>query len=319
MDPSATVPPIVLRLSHFLGPSSFFQTDFAEPWARDLEKSSAGEVKVEICNAASPFGEVTRQAAQVENGTVDIALGLCSVEKDRFPRTSIIELPFVVRDALNGSRAVWNLYKSGGLGDEYAHFKVLALFVHNPGLIHTTVKRIVTPDDMKDQKLRVPNKTIARALHSIGATPAILQVNDVMPAIRNGSLDGVVTNWGNPLPEFNMYLHYHLDVAFYSSAFFVLMNRQRFDSLSPDVQAAIEKLSNEALVTRIGLLWSEWDRPVREGATGSGQHVLVPDEALMEQWRNALQPYTMRYLDELVAGGFSEAPTMYRKLTSAQT
>ena len=66
---------------------------------------------MEIYNGTSPFGEVTKQATQVKDGTIDIALGLRGAEGDRFPRSSIIELPFVVHDALDGSRALWKLYQ----------------------------------------------------------------------------------------------------------------------------------------------------------------------------------------------------------------
>ena len=309
---------VVLKLSHFLGPDSFFQRDFAEPWAKELETLSGGQVKVEIYNNSSPFGDVTKQAEQVENGTIDIALGLRGAEGERFPRSSIIELPFVVQDALDGSRALWNLYQDGELGDEYKDFKVLALFVHNPGLIHTTFKRIITPDDLRDQRLRVPNKLVASAVQSLGATPVVLQVNDVMAAVKDGSIDGIVTNWGNPLPDFDEYMKHHTDIAFYTAAFFLVMNKSKYDSLSPDGRAAIDKISNGPLVTQFGLLWSKWDRPVRDGATGPGQEIIVPDAALMAQWREALRPFTEQYLDGLVAGGFGDARAVYARLAKGQ-
>ena len=72
-------------------------------------------MKVEIYDGTSAFGEVTKQATQVKDGTIDIALGLRGAEGDRFPRSSIIELPFVVQqraewfagavEALQGRRA----------------------------------------------------------------------------------------------------------------------------------------------------------------------------------------------------------------------
>lgn len=309
---------VVLKLSHFLGPTSFFQRDFAEPWAKELETLTNGAVRVEIYNNTSPFGDVTKQAEQVQDGTIDIALGLRGAEGDRFPRSSIIELPFVVWSALDGSRALWRLYKGGDLGDDYKDFKVLALFVHNPGLIHTSVKRIVTPDDLKDQRLRAPNATMAAALKSLGATPVILQVNDVMPAVRRGDIDGIVTNWGNPLPDFNDYMKYHTDIAFYTSVFFVVMNKQQYASLPPNIQVAIDKISNEALVTRLGLLWTKWDRPVRDGATGPGQEIIEPDAALLGQWHEALKPFTDHYLDGLAASGFPNVRDVYEKLIKAQ-
>src|ERR1700722_5292699 len=62
-QPAAAQTPIVLKLSHFLGPTSFFEVDFAQPWARKLEARTNGRVHVEIYNAATPMGEVGAQAA----------------------------------------------------------------------------------------------------------------------------------------------------------------------------------------------------------------------------------------------------------------
>jgi TRAP-type C4-dicarboxylate transport system substrate-binding protein len=306
-----------LKLSHFLGPASFFEVDFAQPWARELEAKTGGKVKVEIYNGASPFGDVTKQATQVRDGTIDIALGLRGAEGDRFVRGSIIELPFVVHDAQSGSRALWKLYNDGALGDEYRDYRVLALFVHNPGLIHTAAKRIIGPADLQGVRLRAPNRTVAVALESIGAVPAVLQVNDVMPAVQAGRIDGIVTNWGNPLPGFNDHMKFHTDIAFYTSAFFVVMNRQRFAGLPADTRAAIDGLSNEALVTRFGQLWTKWDKPVRDGAAGPGHEIIVPDAAVLGQWREALRPATDRYLDSLVINGFADAHAAYARLTAS--
>src|SRR6201993_1187634 len=77
--------PITLKFSQFLGPTSFFQVDVVEPWAKELEAKINGQVKVEIFNASSPLGKPTEQANQVKNGAVDIALGLRGAEGDKFP------------------------------------------------------------------------------------------------------------------------------------------------------------------------------------------------------------------------------------------
>ncbi len=306
----------VLKLSHFLGPTSFFEIDFAQPWAKELEARTNGAVKVEIYNASSPYGDVTKQATQVKDGTIDIALGLRGAEGDRFPRSSIIELPFLVRDAASGSRALWKLYQDGAFGPEFQDYKLLALCVHNPGLIHTASKRITVPADLQGVRLRAPNKAVAAALTAVGATPAILQVNDVMPAVKDGRIDGIVTNWGNPLPNFNDAMKLHTDIAFYTSVFFVVMNKQKFDSLPPGIRAAIDALANETLVDGFGQLWNKWDQPIRDGAKGPGQEIITPDAAAMAQWHAALQPVADRYLDGLAANGFPEARSVYTRLVA---
>lgn len=310
--PVAAQQPVTLKLSHFLGPTSFFEVDFAQPWARELEAKTGGKVKVEIYDGTSPFGEVTKQATQVKDGAIDIALGLRGAEGDPFPRSAINELSFLVHDAQDGSRVLWKLNKDGVLGDEYQDFKVLALFVRNPGLIHTAAKRITTPADVKGVRLRAPNKTVAVALESIGGVPAILQVNDVMPAVKDGKVDGVVTNWGNPLPGSNDAMKFHTDIAFYTSAFFVVMNRQKSESLPPDIRAAIDDLSNEALVDRFGQLWTKWDKPVRDGASEPGQTIIVPDAATLTQCarRCARRPSTPSMHSPLQA-----SPTHARPMT----
>jgi TRAP-type C4-dicarboxylate transport system substrate-binding protein len=315
--PAAAQEPIVLKLSQFLGPTSFFQVDFAQPWARELEARTQGRVKVEIFDGTSPFGGVTAQATQVLDGKIDIALGLRGAEGESFPRSSIIELPFLVRDSASGSVALWRLFKAGAFGAEYREFKVLALFVHNPGLIHTASKPVVEVADLRGLRLRAPNKAVAATLESVGAVPAILQVNDVMPAVKDGRIDGIVTNWGNPLPAFNDAMKFHTEVQFYTSVFFVVMNKARFATLPPDVQAAIDEMSNEALVARFGVLWNQWDKPVRDGANAPGHTLIVPDAASQARWRAALRPVTDRYLDDLAAGGFTDAKTAYARLVEA--
>jgi TRAP-type C4-dicarboxylate transport system substrate-binding protein len=315
-DPAAAEP-ITLTFSHFLGPKSFFQVDVVEPWAKELAAKTNGQVKVEIHDGTSPLGKVTEQASNVKDGKVDVALGLRGAEGDRFPGSSLIELPFVVPNALQGSQALWSLYKDRTLAGEYADYKVLALFVHNPGLIHTKDKRVINISDLKGLRLRSPNKTVAAALDYAGATPVVLQVNDVMPAVKENKIDGIVTNWGNPLQDFNDYMKFHTDTQFYTSAFFVVMNRAKYDGLPADVRTAVDALSGDAWVPRFGPLWDKWDKPVREGANAPGHEVIVPDAATMERWRAGLEPVTDRYITDLTAHGFPNARIAYDKVAAA--
>jgi TRAP-type C4-dicarboxylate transport system substrate-binding protein len=311
----ADAQPITLKFSHFLGPTSFFQLDVVERWAKELEAKTNGKVKVEIHDGTSPLGKVTEQASQAQAGSVDIALGLRGAEGDRFPGSSIIELPFLVPSAALGSNALRTLYKDGAL-DEYKDYKVLALFVHNPGLIHTTSKRVVTPSDLKGLRLRAPNKTVAAALEHVGAVPVVLQVDDVMPAVKEGKIEGIVTNWGNPLQGFNDFMKFHVETQFYTSAFFIVMNKGRYDSLPADVRAAIDAISGDAWVAKFGACWDKWDKPVRDGANAPGHEVVVPDMARMARWREALKPVTDQYLDEL-AKKFPGARAAYDKLAAS--
>ena len=313
----AAAEPVTLKFSHFLGPQSFFQRDVAEPFATRVEERTRGAMKVTVFNGSSPLGDVRKQASQILDGSVDIALGLRGAEGERFPGTSLIELPFLVQDSSSGSRALWQLYTGGVLADEYQQYKVLALFVHDPGLIHTKEKRVEKLGDLKGLRLRAPNNTVAEALKYVGASPVILQVNEVMPAVQRGEVDGIVTNWANPLPDFNAHMKKHADTKFYTSAFFVLMNRARYDGLPAELRAAIDDLSGDRWVAELGALWNKWAEPVRNGANAPGHEVVTPDAATMAAWREGLRPVSDKYVADLAAGKFPGARDAYRRLLEA--
>lgn len=308
--------PITLKFSHFLGPDSFFQDDVVEPFARELEERTGGRVTVETYANDSQWGGVRDQATNVENGDVDIALGLRGAEGDRFPGTSVIELPFLVPDAKAGSLALWDLYASGALGEEYDDFKVLALFVHDPGLVHTTERLVRMPEDMAGLSLRSPNQTVSAALDHLGAVPVVLQVDEVMDAVADGRIEGIVTNWGNPLEGFTDVMKNHTDLKFYTSAFFIVMNKERYESLPQDIRAHIDAMSGEVLTARLGDLWATWAAPVRAGADQPENTVVTPDESAMAAWREALAPVTDSYLEEL-SDRFPNAREAYASVQEA--
>ena len=314
---SAAAEPITLRFSHFLGPTSFFQRDLVEPWARDLEKRTDGRVLVEVLNASSPLGRAENQSTQVKTGVVDIALGLRGAEGSRFMRSSIIELPFAVADAHSGSRALWSLHQRGVISEEYADFKVLALFVHNPGLVHTKDKRVVTPSDLKGLRLRAPNATVAAMLDAVGAVPRFVAHDAIVGAVQSRQLDGVVTNWGTPIEGFNEALPRHTAVPFYASAFFIVMNRQRYEELPPDIRQAIDGISGSGLVDRFGPLWDQWDKPYLNGASAPGQEVIRPDAEVLKAWKDGLKPAADRLIEDLRSRGFLDARDVYNQLVKS--
>ena len=207
---------------------------------------------------------------------------------------------------------------AGGHGQiAQRHSRILRARGDEPvGLIHTAEKAIVAPADMKGVRLRSPNTTASAALKHLGAEPMLLQVNDVMPAVKAGKVDGIVTNWGNPLPGFNDAMKHHLQVQFYTSAFFIVMNKAKYESLPADIRSAIDAISGDAWVAKFGGYWDKWDKPVRDGANAPGHTIVVPDAAGIARWRDALKPVTDQYLDTL-AKQFPNARAAYEKLAGS--
>ncbi|MEQ5778114.1 MULTISPECIES: TRAP transporter substrate-binding protein [unclassified Thalassospira] len=305
---------ITLKISHYLPPSHGFQKDFLEPWAKQLEEKTNGKVEVKIYDATSAFGKIDRQADQVRAGVIDMAVGLNGIPRDRYPAASIIEMPFLVKYADSGSETLWNLYKEGMLGSDYKDFKVLALFTHEGGLIHTLDKPVRSLDDLKGLRLRTPSPAVSAMLESYGASPVGLPPSAIYENLQKGNIDGLVTTWDlvNAVKA-NELLKYHTDAGAYVAGFYFLMNQKKFESLPEDVRKAIDEISGDPLVAKFGDWWDKWEAAGKADAVKHGNEIIEIDDKTRAEWKDAVQPMIKDYLEGLKAKGVKDPEAIYKR------
>lgn len=305
---------ITLKISHYLPPSHGFHTDFFGPWAKELESRTGGKVDTEIYAVNSAFGDAARQADQVRAGVIDIALGLRGIPRGRFPASSVIELPFMVEDARDGSRVLWQLYKEGALGDEYEDFKVLALFTHHGGLFHTKERPVRKLEDLRGLRMRTPSPAVSAMLEYLGASPVGMPPAQIYESLQRGVLDGLVTTWDLVgAIKLNEIVQYHTDADAYTAAFYVVMNKRRYETLPADVRKVIDDMSGESLVAKFGPLWDKWEARGFKDAQRRGQDVIEIDAATRAEWKRQLQPMVDKYLESLKAQGVKDPQALYRR------
>ena len=304
-----------LKVSHYLPAVHGIHTDFIGPWTEAVSACTDGELTFEIFPAGSQLGNVARQQEQVMAGVVDIAHGLHGIPRGRFPRTSLIDLPFLTDDAGAASHALWALYEDGTLADEYKGLKVLALHAHNGGLLHTADKKVETMEDMKGLRIRTPSPAISEMLSYVGATPQGLPPGEVYENLQRGVIDGTVFPW-DPMKSFGLIevTQNHLDFGAYTVSFFFVMNEATYNGLSPKAQACIDQNSGAALVEKFGDWWDGWDRPAREEAVAAGHNIVSLTEEQRDEWRAALEPMIEAYLDKAEAEGIDNAREIYAKM-----
>jgi TRAP-type transport system periplasmic protein len=302
---------IELRLSHFLPAVHGIHTDFIEPWARDLEACTEGRVSVEIFPGGTQLGNVARQQEQVLAGVVDIAHGLHGIPRGRFPRTSIIDLPFLTESADAATRTLWALFPDY-LEEEYEGLHVLALHAHNGGLIHTSESPVSNMEDLRGLRIRTPSPAVSMMLEHLGAVPQGLPPGEVYENLQRNVIDGTVFPW-DPVASFRLaeVLRHHLDARTYTVSFFFVMNQDRYDELPEEVRACVDELSGDALIERFGDWWNAWDAPGREAAEARANEIRVLSEEERERWREALAPMIEAYLDQLEADGVENAREIY--------
>ncbi|MEC9482556.1 MAG: TRAP transporter substrate-binding protein [Halomonas sp.] len=303
-----------LKVSHYLPPVHGIHTDFIVPWTEQVTACTNGEVQFEIYPGGTQLGNVAKQQEQVIAGVVDIAHGLHGIPRGRFPRTSLIELPFMTRDAGAASETLWEMY-SDYLAPEYRGLKVLALHAHNGGLVHTAEKKVETMEDMQGLRLRTPSPAVSAMLTALGATPQGLPPGEVYENIQKHVIDGTVFPW-DPVKSFglNEVLNYHLEAGAYTVPFFFVMNQRKYDSLPENVQACIDQASGDALVAKFGDWWDTWDAAGRQEAEAAGHVITELSEAERERWREALQPTIETYIEQTQAQGVDNAREIYDRM-----
>ena len=112
-----------LKFSTFVPPTHGFAVDVLEPLGEEIEKKTGGKVKTRVFAGNSPFGKVENQADQVKQGVIDLGFGLIGIPRGRYPRTSIMEFPFVAESAGSATKALWNM-RNGLLAEDWKDFKL---------------------------------------------------------------------------------------------------------------------------------------------------------------------------------------------------
>ena len=81
-----------------------------EQWARNISTLSQGKLTVTIYPGGA-LGKPGQQYDSAVNGITDIAFGLHAYTAGRFPLTSVMQLPFLTKSAVQGSAISWDLFE----------------------------------------------------------------------------------------------------------------------------------------------------------------------------------------------------------------
>lgn len=297
---SAQTPQVVLKLHHFLAPTSNAQVRFLTPWARRVEKDSGGRIRIDLYPNMQLGGTAAQLYDQARDGMTDIAWTLPGLTPGRFPRIEVFELPFVAnRSAVANAQAVQALYETQ-LRDEFKDVHPICVWAHDQGVIHTT-KQVGALPDLKGLKLRAPTRLSAAALKALGANDITMPVMQVPDALSVRAIDGCVVPWEVvPAIKVDEYIRFHAEFAaspvLYTATFILAMNKRRYDTLPPDLKKAIDANSGWAAAQAAGRMWDDQAVVVADAVKERGNTITRIDRAEAERWRKATQPVVDNWL-----------------------
>lgn len=177
-----------LRLGHNNTPTSILQT-CAQAFADAVAEKSGGALAIDIFPNAQ-LGSEAQMLKAVSDGTLDISLPPSGVMGEFSRLTSLIELPYLFRDAAHARQML-----DGALGKHLAgELKAKSIIVLGWGEIGvrqiTANKPIRTPADLRGLKIRVPlSDPILQTFKALGAQAETLSFAQLVEALKTGRFE----------------------------------------------------------------------------------------------------------------------------------
>ena len=272
-----------------------FHTQNIAMFAEDVEEMTAGELKITLHTGASllKMPEIKRgiQTGQVQAGEI-----LLSAYGAEDPFFEVDGIPFLSK----GQMTAWQVYELTlpFIEARLQEQGLMPLFsVPWPGQGLYAQKPIMTTKDFEGIKFRAYNALTARLAELMGAIPTTVQSAEVPQAFATGVVSAMVTSaaTGNYTKAWDFTSHYY-DANAMNNKNMVIVNREAFEALSPEVQAAV--ISAAAKAETRGWIMSNH---VQEGLTRNlaeqGMTVEQPSPELLAE----LEAIGAKMVDEWLA------------------
>jgi len=303
--PYAHAQEVTLRLHHFLSAEANVPKHILDVWADRVEAESGGRIAIQRFPSMQLGGAPADLYDQAASGVVDLVWTAAGYTPGRFPRTEVLELPFMTENAAAASHAFWML-ASETMQDDFAQVKLLGTWVHGPGVLHTT-DPVGTPDDLRGMKLRGPSRPIVQLLEQVGATPVGMPLGQVPEAVSKGVIDGAVMPW-EVAPSIRMHelVQNHTEfegAMIYTLAFVLAMNKDRYNALPDDLKAVIDGASGLEFSVTAGRVQQSYDAPGRAIADELGNTIITIPQAEVAVWRELSAPVYDRWIADMAGRG----------------
>ncbi|WP_068314155.1 TRAP transporter substrate-binding protein [Polycladidibacter hongkongensis] len=310
MAGTALAADVTLKVAHG-APESNHMHKAWQKFEEIVEKRTNGDIEVEIYPAGQ-LGEGRELLEFVQMGEIDLnaeAVGVLSGWDDIFAAT---ELPYtfasreVARKVFLGEYGDWLAEKMEPIG-----LKSMGWFEIGIRQLTNSRGAVYTPDDVDGLKLRTMQVDAhITAWSKLGANPMPMASGEVYSALQQGVIDAQE----NPLSnirsmrthEVNKYISLTNHVY---SAYTVVMNPAKFESLSPEQQTIVSDAVLEASEYQQSLIKAEepelvdWFR-----AQGNEVNELTPEQMALFQGKiKELKPEFQKLVGEEAYGRLMDA------------
>ncbi|ABR73650.1 ABC transporter substrate-binding protein [Actinobacillus succinogenes] len=229
-------------------PRSDTQHIAAKKFAELLKEKTKDEIKLKLF-PDSTLGNAQTMISGVRGGTIDIEMSGSPNFTGLEPKLNVIDIPFIFKDRDHAFKVLDGEIGQGLLKDlEAQGLKGLAYWDVGFRAFSNSKHSVSKPEDIKGLKVRTnQNPMYIEAFTLLGSNPVPMPLSELYTALETRAVDAqehpVGIFWSSKLYEVQKFLS--LTNHGYTPLI-VVMNKAKFDALSPELQQAVLESAKEA-------------------------------------------------------------------------
>ncbi|MCD6404985.1 MAG: TRAP transporter substrate-binding protein [Planctomycetes bacterium] len=289
--------PKTIELSYSIFfPPTHIQCKTAEAWAKEIERATDGQVKITIY----PAGSLTKapQCYQgVVDGISDIGMSCFAYTRGRFPLLEGLDLPLGYPNGTTATEIATKMalkYKPA----ELANTHLLYIHAHGPGIL-ASKKPVRSLEDLKGLKVRATGLS-SKIVAALGGVPVAMSQPETYEALQKGVVEATFC----PIETLKGWKQGEVidcvtdtSAIGYTTAMFVVMNKDAWNGLPKDVQETFTTVSRE-WVAKQGKAWDDADAEGRAFVKGLGREMISLSDEENAKWISAVKPILDEYVQK---------------------
>tara|TARA_R110002020_G_scaffold5841_7_gene24001 strand:- start:29439 stop:30464 length:1026 start_codon:yes stop_codon:yes gene_type:complete len=231
-------------------PGHFMVKNGVEPWMQCVDDATDGEIEFNLFPSGQISGEPGIPDA-LKGGLANVGYIGIHAMSDKMPLTMLTMLPGIGDSAVQISSAIRDvLIEDGGaIHDQVIEYGLQPMLAtaFPPYQLGLAGDPVTTMENLSGLKIRTSGGSLVLAMQALNAVPVQLPASDAYVAMQQGTVDGYVlappSITSYKLEELSGSVSRNFNIA--STTGFFAMDKQRFDSLSEDLQATLLKCGKD--------------------------------------------------------------------------
>lgn len=269
-----------------------------------IEEATKGRVKiVHFSGESLAKGKDVYDA--VSSGIADIGYVVSVYTPGRFPMSEMFTQYLGLPSGEVSSRILWELYEKfpKGFEKDYGGVKPLTLSVSEPSHIGSR-KPVRSVEDVKGLKIRATGNA-SKIFRSLAAIPIALPVVEMYSAIETGVVDAYSIS-EHVTGDYRLWelVDHFTQLNVYTLIFAVLMNKNKWDSLPPEIQKQMMSVCGVKGSMHIGKV-NDWtgEETMDKLRTMPKKNIIMPSPQMIEAFRGAAEPLIQESITKLEGRG----------------